>query len=164
MGTYATTTALELTMVGVNFSAANMTALSSKAISHAEAEVNKYLSKRYDLSASQFQTATSIPPLVSVMTERLAEGYLWQWLSRGSKESMTRGKVMIDGVLENLRLIADYKLDLTNSTGSAIADMSNTAFRVMCNTTNYTDTFGEDSELAWAPDSDKLDDISNSRD
>ena len=55
---------------------------------HAEAEVNKYLSKRYDLSSATFKTSGAIPPIVTMLTERMAEGYLWRWVSRGGKESI----------------------------------------------------------------------------
>lgn len=163
MGTYCTTTSLDTIMIGVNFDTAT-TALATKMITHAENEVNKYLSKRYDISGSTFQTTTSIPPLVTSLTERLAEGYTWKAISRGSKESLTRGKDLIKDVIENLKMIADYKLDLLDTSGSVLVDMSNTAYRVLCNTTNYTNTFNEDSELSWAIDSDKLDDISSERD
>lgn len=88
---------------------------------------------------------------------------MWKAISRGSKESLTRGNDLIKDVLENLKLIADYKLDLLDANASPITDMSNTAFRVLCNTTTYVNTFNEDSELSWAIDSDKLDDISDER-
>lgn len=163
MGQYATTTTLDLVMVGINFSATDMPTLAAKAIEQAEAEVNKYLSKRYDLSSNTFQTSTSIPPLVKQMTERLAEGYLWQWMSRGSKESLTRGKELIDEVKGNLGLIASRQADLLNTTGSIISDLSTASYRIQCTTSNYTDTFAEDDELNWAVDSDKLDDIATNR-
>ena len=166
MGTYCTTTTLSLVMVGVNFSATNMTTLGSKAIDQAEAEVNKFLSKRYDLTASIFQTSTSTPPLVKMLTEKLSEAYMWQFLSRGGagKESLARAKELITEAKDNLKQIADWKLDLIGSTGAVIADMSNTSQRVLCNTSSYTTTFDEDDELDWAVDSDKLSDIADNRD
>lgn len=163
MGTYATTTSLQIIMVGVNFNTLT-TSLATKMISQAEAEVNRYLSKRYDLTSNTFHTSTSIPPLVTALTERMAEGYMWKAQSRGGKESLKRGEDLIKETRESLQAIAQYKMDLLDTSGSVIVDMSNTSYRVLCNTTNYTPTFNEDSELLWQQDSDKLDDIYNERD
>ena len=149
-------------MIGINFDAAT-TSLASAMIDDAEAEVNKYLSRRYDLSSATFQTSTSVPPIVRALTTTLAEGYMWERLSRGSKESLSRGKNLVDQVLKNLGQIASYKVDLVNTTGSLITDMSNTAFRVLSSTTDYSTTFNEDEETDWEVDPDKLDDISSER-
>lgn len=153
-------------MVGVNFSASDTTTLASKCIDWAEAEVNKHLSKRYDISSSTFQTSTGIPPLVRMLAEKLSEGYLWQHLSRGGagKESLARGKDLEKEVILNLASIADYKMDLLNTAGSLISEMSNTSRRVQCNTSSYTSTFDEDDETNWRIDSDKLSDIADNRD
>lgn len=166
MGLYATTTSLDLLMVGVNFSATDQTTLASALIDRAERRINTMLARRYDLSTAPFQTTTSIPPLVREWAAQMAEGYVWQHLARGGagKESMERGKAMIKEVMDDLALLTGYKLDLVNTAGSIITDMSNTAYRVMCNTKDYTPTFDEDDELNWAQDEDKLEDIEDSRD
>lgn len=161
MGTYATTTSLEVLMVGTTFDTAT-TSLCTKLITHSENEINKYLSKRYDISS--FNTSTSIPPLVTSLCETLAEGYMYQRMARGGKESISRGKELIKQAIDNLQLIADYKLDLVNSSGSVISDLSQTAYRVLSNTTNYANTFNEDDELNWKVSQNKLDDISTERD
>lgn len=161
MGLYCTSTSLQTLMIGTTFDSIT-TALASKMITHAENEINKYLSKRYDLTS--FSTSTSIPPLVTSLAETLSEGYMYQRMSRGGKDSMARGKELIDQAINNLKLIADYKLDLVGSSGSPIDDMPNTAYRVLCNTKDYSTTFNEDDELEWAVDQDKLDDIESDRD
>lgn len=148
-------------MVGTDFDTAT-TSLATKLITHSENEINKWISKRYDLT--QFNTSTSIPPLLTSLSETLSEGYMYQRMSRGSKEWMARGKELIDQATSNLKLISEYKLDLVNTAGSIITDMSNTAFRCLSSTDSYTTTFDEDSELSWAVDQDKLDDISSGRD
>jgi len=66
-------------------------------------------------------------------------------------------------VLANLLQIADYKMDLLDTTGSVIADFANTAYRVLCNTNTYRSTFDEDDPLNWVTDSDKISDIGNAR-
>lgn len=158
LGTYATTTSLQVLMVGTVFDTAT-TALASKLITHSENEVNKWLSKRYDVVA----LSASVPPLVTSLTETLAEGYVYQRMSRGGKEADQRGKILIGQVLENLKLISDYKLDLVDSAGGVVADMSQTAYRVLSSTSGYTDTFNEDDPLNWRPDPDKISDIEDER-
>lgn len=163
MGNYATTTSLATVMPDISFDTAT-TALVSELIDQAETEVNKYLSRRYDLSSSYFQTTTSIPPLVRTLTKRLAEGYTWKAMSRGAKESLKRGQVLEDGVIKNLELIQNYQSDLSDTAGAVIPDFTNTAMRVKCNTSTYRPTFDEDDPLAWQVDPTKLSDISDSRD
>lgn len=171
MGLYATTTTLSLVMVGVDFSATNMTTLGSKAIEQAENEVNKYLSKRYDLASAYFQTTTSIPPLVRSITEKLAEANMWDFLSRGGagKESRERAKELRAQMIGskndpgNLMMIASRTLDLVDSVGSVIPESSSSNMQVLCNTSSYQTTFNEDDELNWAVDPTKLSDISDTR-
>jgi hypothetical protein len=147
-------------MIGTTFDTLT-TALSSKLITHSENEINKYLSKRYDVSL--WNTSTSIPPLVTSLCETLTEGYMYQRMSRGGKEAMSRGDILIKQAIENLTLLANYKMDLLTPTGSVLGDMSNTAYKVLSNTSDYSSTFGEDDELNWKVDSNKLQDIYDSR-
>ncbi len=161
-GTYCTTTSLQTLMIGTSFDTAT-SALASKLIAHAENEINKYISKRYDVG-SLYDTSTSVPPLLTTLCETLTEGFMHQRMSRGGKESMLRGKELIDQALANLKLIAEYKLDLVDSSGDVISDMSNTAYRVLSSTADYANTFNEDDELNWKIDPDKLDDIDAERD
>jgi len=160
MGTYATTTSLQTLMVGTTFDTAT-TSLATKLITHAENEINKYISKRYDVS--NFSTSTAVPPLLTSLCETLSEGYMYQRMSRGGKESVNRAKTLIDQAVDNLKLIAEYKLDLVNTAGSVVTDMSQTAYRVLSNTTDYSNTFNEDDPLNWEVDQDKLDDIESER-
>ena len=150
-------------MIGLNFDTVT-TSLASEMITDAEAEVNKWIGRRYDLSGATFQTSTSTPPIIRMLTTQLAEGYMWRSMSRGSKESITRGDGLIKGVLENLKQIADYRADLFNTLGGLINDMSNTAYRVLSNTKDYSNTFNEDDAENWTVDEDKLSDISDERD
>jgi hypothetical protein len=162
MGLYCTTTSLQTLMIGTQFDTAT-TALASKLITHAENEINKYLSKRYDVGTFN-ATSTAVPPLVTSLCETLAEGYMHKRMSRGGKEALSRANDLIDDVKSNLELIANYKEDLVDSSGDVIADMSQTAYRVLSNTTDYANTFNEDDPLGWEVDSDKLDDIESERD
>lgn len=161
MGTYCTTTSLQTLMIGTDFDTAT-SSLATKCITHAENEVNKWLSRRYDLSV--FSTSTAVPPLVTSLAETLSEGYMYQRMSRGSKEWMNRGKELINQATENLKLLSEYGADLTDSTGTVITDMSNSSSRILSNTDGYTTTFDEDSPLNWEVDQDKLQDIADGRD
>ena len=158
MGTYATTTSLQTLLVGVDFDSAT-TSLVSKLITHSENEVNKYLSKRYDVSAF---TTTSMPPLVTSLTETLTEGYYYMRNARGGKDSIEHGKSIVKLATDNLQMIADRKLDLLASNGSPVVEMADNSFEIVSSTSDYTPTFNEDED--WAVDQDKQDDIEDSRD
>lgn len=160
MGIYATTTSLEVFMIGTTFDSIT-TSLASRCITHAENEVNKYLSKRYDIGS--FNTSTAIPPIVTSLTEKLAIGYMHQHNSRGGKESMQRGKFFIDDAISNLKAISKYELDLIDNDGSVISDMSNSSYAARSTTSNYSNTFNEDDPLNWEIDQNKLEDIKSER-
>jgi hypothetical protein len=172
MGTYATTTTLDLMMVGVNFSATDMATLASKAIEQAESEINKYLSKRYDLSSATFQTSTGVPPLVRSLAERLSEANLWEFLSRGGagKESLARAREIKSSVVGtkkepgNLMQIANFEVDLVDTLGSLVPNLTANSSRILSSTSDYPTTFNEDDELSWSISEDKLSDIASERD
>ena len=163
MGTYATTTSLATFMIGTTFDTAT-TALATSCITWAEEDCDKYLGKRYDLDSSYFATSTSTPPLVRKIAEELALGYMHIHNSRGGKESLKRGEMIQKAAFATLQELKDYKLQLTDTSGAAIPDSSNTAYQVRSNTTNYSPTFNEDDPLDWEVSSDKLEDIDDERD
>jgi len=163
MGIYINTaTSLTSTMRGVDFNTAAIASI-NKYIEWSEAEINKYLSKRYDLSSNTFQTTTSVPPLVRSWCERLVPSYYYQFGTRGGKEQRSLAREMRKDVIDNLMMVRDYKMDLVNTAGSVITDFSNTAYRCLSNTDDYTPTFNEDDPLNWEIDPDKLDDIASER-
>lgn len=164
MATYATVTSLELHMTGSNFG--SLTAQALGCIERAEARIDSVLARRYDLTQSYFQTTTATPPQVNQWTIRLGAGYLWQELGRAGagKESMARGKGLIDAVTEELAELRDHELELVDSNGNLILDASTGVGGVRCNTTNYPSTFNEDDELNWKVSGDKLEDIADERD
>jgi hypothetical protein len=162
MGIYSTTTTLQIAMIGSSFDTAT-TLLAADMITDAESEVNKYLSQRYDIGSSPFDTSTTIPPIVKSCTKWLAMGYTYEQLSRGG-DTNPRAQRLIDRAIDNLKMISEFKLNVLDSAGSVVADSSSSNFRVQCNTTDYSNTFNEDDELHWSVDSDKLDDIDSGRD
>jgi phage gp36-like protein len=160
MATYCTSTSLQTLMIGTEFDSAT-TSLAVISMVDAENEIDKYLSKRYDMTA--YNTSTSVPPMITTWAQRLSMGYMYQHMSRGGAEAMERGQAYIDNVIENLKLVAEGKADLIDSAGDVISDMSTTSYRVMSSTTDYAPTFNEDSELDWKQDEDKLDAIDSER-
>jgi len=166
MGTYCTTTALDTIMVGVTFDAAT-NSLAGLCITQAETEIRKHLSRRYAMgtgTAFALTTTAATPPMVTTICEWYSSGLLYTYQSRGGKESLTRGKELRKMATDNLESIADYEQELNDTSGANIIDKPKTSFRVLSNTTNFTETFLEDDPLNWVVDRDKLSDISDSRD
>lgn len=164
MPTYATAGALSTAMPGVSFT--GLTASADACIERAEARIDSVLVRRYDLSQSYFQTSTATPPVVQSWAIMMGAGYLWQEVSRGGagKEAMKRGADLIKGVMDDLKLLSDHELDLVNSSGALIPDMSNGSTRVLCNNTNYPPTFNQGEETSWKVSSEKLEDIADEQD
>lgn len=147
-------------MIGTTFDTAT-TSLMGKMITHSENEVNKYISKRYDVGNF---TTTSMPPLLTSITETLAEGYYFLRNSRGGgKDSVAYGNLLIKEAKENLLLLANRKLDLLDSNNDPVAEFTDASYKIKSSTTNYATTFDEDDELKWKIDADKLDDIYDGR-
>lgn len=160
MGTYATTTTLETLWGGPSF--ANITATASQMITQAENEVDKMLSGRYDMSSGIFQTASSVPPMVTTLTEWLSLGYLYEVTARGSKDSYARADRFINKATKNMEKILDYEVNLVDSSGDLIPGDS-TDLQILGGQEDYHRTFNEDDPLNWSPDSDKIDDIADER-
>jgi hypothetical protein len=162
MGVFATITALETKMVGIDFDTVT-SALADACITDAESEVKKYLSKGYDLTTNYFNVFASVPPLVRSLTETLAVGYMYENMSRGSKEGLARSDRLIERATQNLTLLQEGTLQLYDTTG-ALVPTNGKQWQVQCNTSDYSNTFNEDKPKNWRPDRDKLDDISDERD
>jgi hypothetical protein len=162
MGTFCTTTALDILMPGTTFNTAT-TAIADKCITQAENHIRKYLSKRYDVSGAAFQTSTSVPPVVTTMCEEMAMGHMYMYVGRGTTGDITRAKALIEHSKKCLMDIVENDGDLVDSSGDTISERTN-RMAIKSNTVDYIDTFAEDSPLNWTIDDDKLDDISDDRD
>lgn len=162
MGYYVVTDDIRTLMIGIEFDQLTSD-LSVKCINQAEAEINKYLSKRYDIS-SFINTTTSVPPIVRSLTEKLSVGYMYRYMARTTKDEMDRANEYIKDSLENLQNLSVGNLDLLNTAGSAITEKATSSYRIQSNTDGYHSTFDEDDPLKWKVDSNKLDDIADDRD
>lgn len=161
MGTYCTTSSLETLWGGASFS--GLTSTAEKMITQAENEIDKMLSKRYDMGSAIFQTSTSVPPMITTLCEWLSLGYLYENTSRGSVDAYARADRYIKKAHENIQGILDNKYDIVDADGDPISD-NGTQFTILSNQTDYHQTFNEDDPLNWNVDSDKLDDIADGRD
>jgi phage gp36-like protein len=157
-----TATSISPYMVGTRFDTAT-TALAVQCLSDAENEIKKWLAKRYDLSSATFQTSTSAPPVLRSLATRLTVGYMYENMSRGSKEGHARADRYIDSVLDNLKALQDGTVGLVDTTGSAIPE-STSEWTIYENVSGYTPTFLEDDPKDWKVSQTKLDDIGDERD
>jgi len=149
-------------MVGIKFDSAT-TQLAEFSIEEAQDEINKWVSKRYDVSTFMTTTAFSTnPPLLITLCQRLARGYMWESLSRGSKDSLKRADNIIKRVLDNLKLIEENKSDILGEDGVKLTERDSPSL-VLSNTDKFNSTFDEDDPLEWTVDPDKLDQIRSDR-
>lgn len=161
MGTFCTTTTIDILMPGTTFDTAT-TSLATECITQAESKIREVMSPRYDITSDYFQTSTSTPPVVQTWCKWLTTGYMHEHLARGGKESYQRSDRPIKRAMENMKMVAEYKANLVDSTGSLIPEGSS-SFAMTSSTKDYHDTFAEDDPVNWTVDPDKLDDISDER-
>lgn len=102
--------------------------------------------------------------MVRTLTQQRALGYLMINLSRGAKGTIERGEKLIELNDHKLELFKSYDANLVDTAGSVIADKATTGLEVRSTTSDYSNTFNEDSPLEWAVNADKLDDIDSERD
>ena len=160
MGTFATTTSLQTLIPGVTFDAAT-TSLCTMCITWAESFIRGKLSRRYNMSASPFNTSTSIPPQITAIAERMAMGYYFRNSSRGSKESLARANELLKDAQAEVMDIASWKSDLVDTTFASVSERSTGIHESF---SSYHTTFDEDDPVDWSVDDDKLSAISDGRD
>jgi hypothetical protein len=136
--------------------------LASASIYDAENEIKKRLGKRYDFSVSPFLTTTSIPPMITSLTETLAIGYMYENMARGSKEGYARADRYIKRVTDNITELLEGEAALLNTAGAALTELEG-PWRVQ-STDAYPPTFNEDDPKFWKVSTDKLEDIEDERD
>ena len=162
MALFATTTSLAIKMVGTVFDTATLN-LASASVYDAENELKKRLCKRYDFSSAPFLTTTSIPPIITTLTETLAIGYMYENMSRGSTEGYARADRYIKRVMDNIQSLLDGEAQLTDASGVLIPEIAGD-WAVHFNTDDYSNTFNEDDPKNWKVSTNKLEDIKDDRD
>lgn len=163
MGTFCTTTSLYENLIGVDQDTATTTLLTN-AIGEAEDEIRAAVSSRYNISSDNFQTATSVPPLVRTMCLDYSEGLFYRRNSRGDDNWYKLGIKILERVEKKFKSIQKGEIHLLDTQGSIISEKDNGNFAMTSSSSGYAETFNEDDPLKWIIDSDKLDDISDGRD
>lgn len=159
MGTFATTTSLQTLLPGVSFDTAT-SSLCSICITWSENFIRTSLARRYDMSASPFNTSSSIPLHLTSITEKMSMGYYFKNASRGSKESIERGEALLKEAKDEIMAIVKNETDLLDNSYSVI---SNRSREILASTSSYHTTFNEDDPIHWGVDSDKISDIDDER-
>jgi phage gp36-like protein len=137
-----------------------MSALVAQAITDAEAEINGYLARRYNLPFS------TVPVQVRALANNLAQYYTY--LNAYSADNINRNNwsegqsTRYEIQLKKLEAIADGSMALTLTNGSLVLQASATSL-VMSANKDYQPIFDLDTSTAWTLDSDRKDDISNGR-
>jgi len=152
---------MAIKMVGTTFDTAT-TALAVICLTDAENEIRKQLAKRYNFSAAPFILSATIPPMVTTLAENLAVGYMYENMSRGSKEGYARADRYIKKVNTNLQMLSAGNAQLMDSSGSLISEIEGD-WKVHA-TSPYAHTFNEDHPKNWAVSESKIDDIQTERD
>lgn len=135
-------------------------ALVTQAITDAEAEINGYIARRYNLPFS------AVPVQVRMIADCLAQFYTY--LGLYSADNMNRNNfsegqsTKYEIQIKRLESIADGTISLTLTNGSLIVQPSSTSMVVSANM-NYASTFNVDTCTSWKTDSDRLEDIANDR-
>lgn len=159
-----TTTSLEAKMIGTVFDTATIS-LANQCITDAENEIKKWIGKRYDLSdTTYFSSATVAPPLLKTLNADLAVGYMYESMSRGSKEGYARADRYIKRVMDNLKNLQDGTVALVNSSGDLVPEDADREWKVYENVSSYAPTFNEDNPKNWKVSRNKLNDIDDERD
>ena len=160
MGTFCTVTSLDTIITDLTIAGTDFSSLADKCIQQSENKIRELLSRRYDMSAAEFQTSTSTPPAITTICEWLSASYFHAYLSRGSKAGMDRAKFYKDMAYDNLDRIIAGQVDVVNSAGSALTEQG---WAMTSTTKDYIDTFDEGSPISWGPDIDKLESIEDDR-
>jgi hypothetical protein len=162
MSQWLTTTSISPRMVGTTFDTAT-TALATECIVDAQNEVVRQLSKVYDFSDTIYATTTTRPPVLDSISKTLAVGYMYENMSRGSKEGNARADKFIKRAMDQLKDLRELTVLLVDPNG-AVVDPSTDQFSTHSNTVDYAPTFNEDDPKNWRVDSTKLEDIADERD
>jgi len=129
-------------------------------IARADNIINTRLSKRFSVP---FDTGTATPPVIKTISTDLAAYFVMRSLftkdSQNENDWVDDLKMMALDTLEKIEKGMTKLLDIN---GEEIEQLE--VDDLSSNTQNYTPIFDVDSDLNWAVDSDRLEDINSSRD
>lgn len=131
-------------------------------ISRADSYINAKISNRYDVSG--FDTVGSVPPLLKMLSEDIASYYTYRSQFSADNQNVNEWTEKFKDAIEVLNQIRDGDMDLVNTTGSLITELTDTENDMVTSSTeDYQSYFDEDSPLDWKVDDDKLESINDAR-
>ena len=160
MAKFCTITSLEARLIGTTLDTITTAAITA-CCTRAENEVGKYISTRY--SFNSWTTTASTPPIIVSLADDLAIGYFYRDNARGGKDAFVRSNEYLEDARSNLEKILNGKINLLDSSGNLVSELSTGSYSILSNTKDYQSTFDEDSPIAWKVDPEKLEDISDTR-
>jgi len=129
-------------------------------IMRADNIINGMVAKRYIIS----NFVSSVPPLLNTLSEDITSYFTYRSFFSMDNQNRNEWTDKFEGALDILREIRDNKMDLVDSSGNVVAELTSaTTNYVDSNTKNYSSTFAEDTSTSWSVDSDKLDSIDSDR-
>ena len=157
MGTYCTTTSVisEYPIFPQTTTVQRYTetsALISAKIPRAEATINSYVGRRYNVPF----VAGSIPPKIEEIAINLSAYYTL--LAKFTRDNHNENEWVVklgEDVLEELGLIRDRKIDLVDSSGAVISERT-ASTRIKSNTQDYQPFADFDEIINWSVPNDRL--------
>jgi len=126
-------------------------------ITRAERIINNAFAARYTVPFT-----TNISLMITEITNNLAAYLIMRTIYTRDNVNVNKWVTTFKSDAEDaIKRIMERKEILVDSTGAVVAENEQA---VESTTQNYTPTFNVDSDLNWAIDSDKLDDIADERD
>ena len=152
----ATNTILNLPVFPQTATTANFTntvAVVNSHITRAETIINGKISSRYFVST--FQTSTTLPPLLTTLTEDIAGYYTIRSFFSADNQNVNEWGEKFQEAMELLEDIRDGKMDLVGPDLNIISGTS-TTMTVESSTQDFSPTFSEDDILQSEVDQDKF--------
>ena len=123
--------------------------------------INSKVAVRYDVSS----WTVTVPPMVQSLSEDIATYYTMRASFAGDSTAVNEWADRYKEAIAMLDQIRDGDMDLVDSTGNLLDEVSDADPGSVSSTTmDYAPTFGEDDDLSMVIDTDKLDALDDDRD
>lgn len=124
--------------------------------------INSKIANRYNVSV--FNSIGSAPPLLISLSEDIASYYTYRSQFSSDNQNVNEWIDKFKDAIEMLDMIRNGEMDLVNSVGSIIGEITDpTVDLVSSNTEDFQSFFDEDDSLSWKVDEDKKDEIDDAR-
>lgn len=122
-------------------------------ITRADNLINGKIASRYDVSSFN-DTTTSIPPLLTSISEDIAAYYTFRSQFSGDNYNINEWVEKYQECIQKLDEIRNGDMDLVDTDHNLIGG-SSTTLTIQSNTDTFTPTFDEGPVLDWSVDGDK---------